>query len=176
MAHYKKLDSSQGLFLTVCLEEQLIAGSFDLTLKYLIDHFDLSAFDAAFHNDDQSAPAYPPAVMLTISCSCYSRRSITSWPLEYACKTNIVVQVLARDAEPDHDTIAHFISSQAEAVKKLVAQVLLKWYAMGLVGGALVARDGCKLSSHAAKEWSGTLEALRKNKKQRETLRGKLGA
>ncbi|MDR0721559.1 MAG: hypothetical protein LBF75_02020, partial [Treponema sp.] len=66
--------------------------------------------------------------------------------------------------------------NQAEAVKGLFAQVLLKWYALGLVGGVLVARDRCKLPSHAAKEWSGTLEALGKNKKQRETLRGKLGA
>jgi hypothetical protein len=63
----------------------------------------------------------------------------------------------ARDTEPDHDTIAHFISSQAEAVKGLFAQVLLKCYALGLIGGELFAIDGCKLPSNAAKEWSGTL-------------------
>jgi hypothetical protein len=34
----------------------------------------------------------------------------------------IVVKALAQDAEPDHDTIAHFISSHAEVVKGLFAQ------------------------------------------------------
>jgi hypothetical protein len=33
-------------------------------LNYLIGQFDLSAFDAAFRNDQLGAPAYPPT-----SCS-----------------------------------------------------------------------------------------------------------
>jgi transposase len=117
MIRYKTFDASQGLFLTVNLEEQLVPGSFEHTLNYLIDQLDLSAFDAAFHNDEKGAPAYPPAVMLKIIFYCYSRGIITSRPMEYACKTNITVKALAQDAEPDHATIAHFISSQAEAVK-----------------------------------------------------------
>jgi hypothetical protein len=44
------------LFLTVCLEEPLIPGSFEHTLKYLIDHFDLSAFDTAFHTTIKALP------------------------------------------------------------------------------------------------------------------------
>jgi transposase len=144
MARYKYFDKSRGLFITVSLEEQLIPGSFEHTLNYLIDRLDLSAFDAAFHNDRKGAPAYSPAVMLKIVFYCYSRGIITSRPIEYACKTNMVVKALARDAEPDHDTIAHFISSHALAVKNLFAQVLLKCYALGLIGGELFAIDGCK--------------------------------
>jgi hypothetical protein len=78
--------------------------------------------------------------------------------------------VLARDAEPDHDTIAHFISSHAEAVKGLFAQVLLKCYALGLIGGELFAIDGCKLPSNAAKERPGTLDELGKKKSSLEAL------
>ncbi|MDR1469735.1 MAG: transposase [Spirochaetaceae bacterium] len=174
MARYKYFDKSQGLFLTVCLDEQLIPGSFEHTLNYLIDQFDLSAFNAAFRNDQLGAPAYPPDVMLKIIFYCYSRGIITSRPIEYACKTNIIVKALARDAEPDHDTIAHFISSQAEAVKGLFAQVLLTCYALGLIGGELFAIDGCKLPSNAAKEWSGTLEELGKKKKDLEALMEKI--
>jgi hypothetical protein len=66
MARYKYFDKSQGLFLTVSLKEQLIPGSFEHTLNYLIDQFDLSVFDAAFHNDQLGAPAYPPDVLLKI--------------------------------------------------------------------------------------------------------------
>jgi transposase len=138
MARYKYFDKSQGLFLTVSLEGQLIPGSFEHTVNYLIDQLDLSAFDAAFHNDPKGAPAYSPQVMLKIIFSCYSRGIITSRPIEYARKTNIVVKVFARDAEPDHDPLAHFIGSQAEAVKGIFAQVLLKCYALGLIGGRTV--------------------------------------
>jgi transposase len=114
-------------------------------VNYLIDQLDPSAFDAAFPNDHKGAPAYSPHVMLKIIFYCYSRGIITSRPLEYACKTNIVAKALARDAEPDHDAIAHFISSQAEAAKGLFAQVLLKCYALGLISGELFAMDGRKL-------------------------------
>jgi transposase len=158
MARYKYFDKSQGLFLTVSLEEQLMLGSFEHTVNYLIGQLDQSAFDAASHNDHKGAPAYSPRVMLKIIFYCYSRGIITSRPIEYARKINIVVKVLARDAGPDHDTIAHFIGSQAEAVKGLFSQVLLKCYAPGLIGAELFAIDGCKLPSHAAKERPGTLE------------------
>jgi transposase len=103
--------------------------------------------------------------MLKIIFYCYSRGIITRGPIEYACKTNIIVKALARDAKPDHDTIAYFISSQAEAVKDLFARVLLKCYAPGLMDGELAVIDGCKLPSNAAKEWSGTLEELGKKER-----------
>jgi transposase len=82
MARYKYFDKSQGLFMTVNLNDQLIPGSFEHTLNYLIDRLDLSAFDAAFHNDKKGAPAYSPAVMLKIVFYCYSRGIITSRPIE----------------------------------------------------------------------------------------------
>jgi hypothetical protein len=106
-------------------EEQLLPGSFEHTLNYLIDRLDPSAFDAAFHNDRKGAPAYPLDVMLKIIFYCYSRGIITSHPVEHACKTNITIKAPARDAEPDHATIADFIPGRAEAVKELFSQILL---------------------------------------------------
>jgi transposase len=131
----------------------------------------LTDFDTSFHND---APAYPPEVMLKSIFSCYSRGIITCRPIEYACKTNMVVKVLARDAEPDHDTIAHFISSQADAVKGLFSQVLLTCDTLGLIGGNMFALDGCKLPSNVAKEWSGTIEELKKKRGGMESLVAKI--
>ncbi|MDR0722727.1 MAG: IS1182 family transposase, partial [Treponema sp.] len=55
----------------------------------------------------------------------------------------------------------------------MFAQVLLKCYALGLIGGELFAIEGCKLPSNAAKEWSGTLEELRK-KQDLEALMEKI--
>jgi hypothetical protein len=66
MARYKYFDKSQGLFMTVNLNDQLIPGSFGHTLNHLIDRLDLGAFDAAFRNDKKGAPAWSPAVTLKI--------------------------------------------------------------------------------------------------------------
>jgi hypothetical protein len=43
-----------------------------------------------------------------------------------------------------------------------------------LTGGKLFAIDGCEPPSNAAKEWSGTLEELKKKKKDLEGLMGKI--
>ena len=48
MARYKHIDTSLR-FLAVDLERQLLPGSFEHALNYLIDHqLDLSGFDARF--------------------------------------------------------------------------------------------------------------------------------
>jgi transposase len=146
------------LFLTVRLEEQLLPGTFEFALDYLIDQLDLSSFDAAFRNDRNGAPG----LLLKSILSCYSRGIITSRPIEQACKTNSIVKALARDAEPDHDPIAHFISSQGQAVTELCSHVLFEGHARGLIGGELFALDRCKLPSNASKEWSGTRAELSK--------------
>jgi hypothetical protein len=71
----------------------------------------------------------------------YSRSIITGRPIEQARKINIMVKALARDAEPDRDAIAHFISSRAQAVKELFSQVLFECHAPGLIGGELLALE-----------------------------------
>jgi hypothetical protein len=93
---------------------------------------------------------------------------ISSRSIENAYKTNIITKALACDQEPDHSTIAAFVSSNDKAIKELFSQILLQCSELGLVKGDMFAIDGCKLSSNASKEWSGTLEEL---KKKQEDLR-----
>jgi len=64
MARFKEFDISQGLFLTVNLEEQLLPSTFEWTLDYLIDKKDMSLFERNYHNDETGAKAYPPNVLL----------------------------------------------------------------------------------------------------------------
>jgi hypothetical protein len=45
MANLKLSNRSQGLFLTVNLNDQLIPGTFEWTIDYLIDGFDMSLFE-----------------------------------------------------------------------------------------------------------------------------------
>jgi hypothetical protein len=51
MARYKHIDTSPR-FLAVDLQRQLLPGTFEHAMNYLIDHkLDLSGFDARFKND-----------------------------------------------------------------------------------------------------------------------------
>jgi hypothetical protein len=84
------------------------------------------------------------------------------------------VKALPRDAEPDHDTVARFISNQALAVKDLFARVPLKCHVPGLTGGESSALDGREPPSNADKECPGTFEELGKKKKGLEALMGKI--
>ena len=170
MARFKYTDNSQGQFIQLNLQEQLLLGSFEWTINYLINELDLSSFHKNYHNDERGAAAYPPKVLLKIILYCYSKGILSSRRIERACKENIMVKALAEDTEPDHDTIATFVSTNSEAVKDLFVQVLLQCAELGLINGEMFAIDGCKLPSNASKEWSGKISDLRKKKCDLEKL------
>jgi transposase len=78
MARYKEYDYSQGKFIAIHFDRQILPGTFEYSLNYLIDNeIDLSAFDARYRNDETGAPAYDPAILLKIILYAYSR-GITS--------------------------------------------------------------------------------------------------
>ena len=164
MARYKYTNNAQGQFMQVNLGEQLILGTFEWTINYLIDEIDISLFEKNYHNDDRGAAAYSPKILLKAILYCYSKGIISSRRIETACKENIIVKALAEDSEPDHDTIATFISTNGRAVRGLFTQILLKCSELKLITGEMFAIDGCKLSSNASKEWSGKISDLRKKK------------
>jgi hypothetical protein len=89
---------------------------------------------------------------------------ITSRRIEKTCRENITAKALAEDSEPDHDTIAAFISGNSEAVTDLFTQALLQCAQLDLITGEMFALDGCKLPSNASKEWPGTIAELRKKR------------
>jgi transposase len=164
MARFKYFDSSQGLFLAVDLKKQIIPDTFEWTLNYLFDRMDLSSFELKYRNDELGAAAYPPRVLLKIIMFCYSRGIITSRRIERTCKENIIAKALAEDFEPDHATIAAFISSNGKAVSELFTQVLLQCSQLNLITGEMFAIDGCKLPSNASKEWSGKIGELKEKR------------
>lgn len=170
MARYKREEISQGQFIIVNLKEQLLPNTFEWTLDYLINKIDISVFERNYHNDERGAAAYSPRVLLKIILFCYSRGIVSSRRIERMCKENIIVKALAADMEPDHDTIAGFISGNREAVKEIFREILLNCEELKLISGEMFAIDGCKLSSNASKEWSGKLKDLRKKEAELKKL------
>jgi transposase len=156
MARYKEVDRSPR-FLPVVLDAQLMAGSFEYALDYLIDNeIDLSGFDARYNNDDTGAPAYDPAVMLKIVLLAYSRGMISSRAIERACRENVLFMAISGDSAPQFTTIAKFVRELGPDIAALFTQVLMTCDAQGLIGRHMFAIDGVKLPSNAAKHRSGT--------------------
>jgi transposase len=174
MARFKYTDNSQSLIIAVNLKEQLLPETLEWTINYLIDKADLSLFEDNYHNDKKGAAAYHPGLLLKAVLYCYSRGILSSRKIEKACRDNMIVKALAEDKEPDHDTIAAFISSNSEQVKDLYTQILLKCAQLGLITGEMFAFDGCKMPSNAAKEWSGTIKELEKKRDKLSAYIGRI--
>lgn len=169
MARYKEYDYSQGKFIPIHFDKQILPGTFEYTLHYLIDNeIDLSIFDPRYKNDDTGAPAYDPAILLKIILYAYSRGITSSRDIAQCCRENIIFMALSADTRPHFTTIADFISSADKESIELFLEVLMVCDEMGLIGKEMFAIDGCKMPSNASKEWSGTKEELRHKKEKME--------
>ena len=156
MARYKLIDRNPK-FIPVVLDAQLMAGSFEYALDYLIDHeLDLSRFDSHYKNDDTGAPAYAPAVLLKIVLLAYSRGMVSSRVIERACRENVLFMAISGDSSPQFTTIAKFVRELSTEINDVFTQVLLTCDAQGLIGRHMFAIDGVKLPSNASKHCSGT--------------------
>ncbi len=156
MARFKPIHKGMKL-LPVDLERQLIPGTFEYALNYLVDHeLDLSSLVCRYNNDEQGASAYSPAVLLKIILLAYSRGIIGSRRIEAACRENVTFIALSGDSQPHFTTLAAFVSDLGETAAQLFAQVLTICDRQGLIGREMFAIDGVKLPSNASKTRSGT--------------------
>jgi transposase len=163
MAKYKYTNRKQMEMICVNLEDQILPGTFEYALDDIIDnHVDLSIFDNKYKNDNKGAKAYPINAMLKIVLYSYSLGIISSRVIEYQCRKNTVFMALSCGITPDHSTIADFISDMEEEAIEVFIKVLLFCDNLGLLGKEMFAVDGCKLSSNASKEMSGTFKDFEK--------------
>ncbi|MGA8141894.1 MAG: transposase [Desulfobaccales bacterium] len=139
----------------------MLPGTLEFAIHTLVEkRLDMSIFKRKYRNDETGRAAYDPQVLLKVVLLAYSRGLISSWKIEQACRENVVFMALACGQQPDHSTIAAFVSSMKDEILPLFRDVLLVCEEMNLLGGTMFALDGCKLPSNASKEWSGTLGEL----------------
>jgi transposase len=157
MARYRHYDPDQTKMIALSYGRQLLPGTFEHALSYLIDNeIDLGRFAARFKNDETGAPAYDPAVLLKVVLFAYSRGITSSRTMARACVENVLFIALACDQQPHFTTLAHFVATLGQEVETVFRDVLMVCNTQGLIGKNMFAIDGCKLPSNASKEWSGT--------------------
>lgn len=178
MPKYLPYDYRQSSMVVINYEDQLQPGTFEYAVHYLIDNkIDLSVFHPEYRNDDGGRPAYDPAILLKIILFAYSKGITSSREIQWCCETNVLFKALSCDTVPHFTTIAHFVSAHPDQIEAIFEQVLLVCDQEGLLGNELFAIDGCKMSSNAAKEWSGTFKELEaKRQKLKHRIRQQLKA
>ncbi len=155
MPNFKPVETG-SLLLAVDLSCQFFPGTFPHALHYLLDHkIDLSEIEARYRNDDAGASAYEPRVLLKIVLLAYSHGIVSSRKMEWACRNIVQFMAISGDSQPDHSTLATFVSGLKEAAGKVFTQVLLICLRQGLIGREMFAIDGVKLPSNASKARSG---------------------
>ena len=161
MPNFKKYSYDQSAMVVINFEQQLRPNTFEFTLHHLIDdHIELSAFYKKYKNDGGGRSAYDPAILLKIILFAYYKGVRSSRDIQWECEHNIIFKALSCDTVPHYTGIASFISSHPDAIESVFEQVLLVCDKQGLLGNELIAIDGCKMPSNAAKEHSGTLNEL----------------
>jgi transposase len=169
MAKYKSYDYSQSVLMSVSLEEQLMPGTLEFAIHTLVEtRIETSIFENRYNNDETGRLAYDPKILLKVVLFGYSRGLISSRQIERACKENVTFMALACGEQPDHSTIAAFVSSMRGEIRAIFRDVLLVCEEEGLLGGTFFALDGCKLPSNASREWSGTISDLRRKREKIE--------
>lgn len=169
MPRYKHYSYEQAVMIPLRFDEQILAGSIEEAIHYIVDnHIDMSLFEGRYNNDETGARAYDPAILMKIILLAYARGITGSREIENLCRENIIFMAISAEAKPDHATIAGFVSSMGKEIEEVFIDVLMICNEMGLLGGEYYAIDGCKISSNASKEWSGTKEDYEKKKRKLE--------
>jgi len=167
MARYKDYNYDQMKMIPVSFDKQILPGSFEYSLSYLVDHeVDLSSFEQHYRNDDNGRPAYDPRLLLKIIFLAYSKGITGSRKIERLCRENIIFMALTADLQPDHSTLSDFVTRSPDAITDLFKQVVLMCDHLGLIGKEMFAIDGCKLPSNASKEHSGSHVELKKKQQK----------
>ena len=67
MLRFKEYSQGQTVFLPVSFNRQILPGTFEYTLNYLVDEkLDLTIFHHKYNNDEPGRPAYDPNLLLKI--------------------------------------------------------------------------------------------------------------
>jgi hypothetical protein len=97
MARYKPYSYAQGKFIPIHFANQILPGTFEYTLNYLIDNeLDLSIFNDRYQNDDTGA-LLMIKILLIINLFAYSSGIVSSSKIERACRENMIIMALSAD-------------------------------------------------------------------------------
>lgn len=116
-----------------------------------VGEMDLDAFYAAYRFDGRSRPPDDPAMMVALLLYAYARGVPSSRQVERSCVEDVAFRVIAGQKQPDHATIARFVSNHQDALAGLFGEVLTLCARSGLAKVGVIAIDGTKVQANASR-------------------------
>ena len=146
MARYKPYNPNQSRLVPITLNEHIYEGSLEETIHLVVEEqIDLSGLNELYKNDDTGRPAIHPKILLKVILLAYARGITGSRPIERACYENVLFMALAGGEQPDHATIAAFVTALKGHIMDIFVNVLLICEQMKLLCGTHLSLDALKL-------------------------------
>jgi transposase len=153
-------DREQAFLLPPSLRDWLPADHLAWFVIDAVDEMDLAAFYAAYRADGHGRAAYEPRMMVTLILYSFSTGQRSARAIERHCRQDVAYRVITGNVVPDHATVARFVCRHERALCALFSAVLALCARAGMVGSAVVAVDGTKISGNAHRDRSADYDQI----------------
>jgi len=153
-------DRDQPYLLPPSLKDWLPQDHLAWFLLDAVKEMDVRPFYTGYREDGWGAPAFEPAMMVTLLLYAYCIGERSSRRIERRCQEDIAFRVITAKSAPDHSTIARFRQANEQALSACFIEVLRLCAAAGLVRVGVVALDGTKVEANASLYANRGLEAI----------------
>src|SRR5271169_3131913 len=157
---FQPYNPDQAYLLPPSVHDVLGEQHLSFFVRRAVDHFDLSAFTAAYSEEGQ--PGYHPALLVGVWRLAYALGVRISRRLEQRVREDLGFRYLAGGAQPDHWTLNDFRRRHPKALNDLFTQVVEMARRAGLARLGQVAIDSTRVKANASPNRVDTAAKLRK--------------
>ena len=163
MAYIVGCDRNQVNMIMTSLDEIIVAENPVRVIDAYVDSIDLLAlgFKEYSGNNKGQAP-YRRSDLLKLHIYGYLNKIRSSRKLEVEVKRNLELMWLINSIQPDHGTIAGFVTENKKAFRTVLRELTLVLKGWGLIDGRIVAIDGTKIRAQNSKHNCITESTLNK--------------
>lgn len=164
MARYKNYNDGQLFYEMINLEHDLPADNRARIIKEMIGMFDISDFDANYHNDESGAKANHARMMIGILLLGFVRNITGSRSIVKCCETDLEFKyIVAGNKVPDDSTIRLFRRRHVKELSRIFSLSVHLGSSLGMNDFGALAIDGTKLQAYASLYETKDTEGLKKS-------------